>query len=140
MRNLPLSLSLCVAMALAACGKKEESAPVAAPAASTPAASAPAASTPAPTPAAEPAAPATASASGIGVAECDDFLAKYEACLADKVPESARAALQQSLEATRSGWKQAMATPGGADALKTACIQMRDTSRASLQAYGCTDF
>lgn len=135
MRNLPLSLSLCVAMALAACGKKEESAPAPAPAASTPAASAPAAATPAPAPA-----PVAASANSLGVAECDDFLAKYEACLADKVPESARAALQQSLEATRAGWKQAIATPGGADALKTACTQMRDTSRASLQAYGCTDF
>lgn len=120
MRIVTLSISLAVALTLAACGKKEETAP-AAPAAS-------ASSTPA------------APAGAIGVAECDNFLAKYEACLADKVPASARAALQQSLEATRAGWKQAVATPGGTEALKSACAQMRETSRASLQAYGCTDF
>ena len=130
MRNLPLTLSLCAALALAACGKKED----AAPAASTPAPAA------AQTPAPASTAPAATTTAAIGVAECDDFLTKYEACLADKVPASARTALQQSLDATRAGWKQAVATPGGAEALKSACTQMRDTSRASLQAYGCTDF
>lgn len=82
----------------------------------------------------------SASSSRTGVAECDDYLAKYEACLAAKVPESARAMLSQSLDATRASWNQVLATPGGKDALKTSCVAARDASRASLQAYGCTDF
>ena len=110
-------IALLAALGLAACSKSEP--PVATSAA----------------PAATP-----ASASRTGVAECDDYLAKYEACLAAKVPESARAMLSQSLDATRASWNQVLATPGGKDALKTSCVAARDASRASLQAYGCADF
>lgn len=130
MRIATIALPFCAAVLLAACGKDE------------PASSAPTAASPSDAPAASapppPSAPAP-SANSVGVAECDDFLTKYEACLADHVPESARAALQQSLNATRAGWVQAAATPAGRDSLKAACEQMRTTSRQSLQAYGCSD-
>ncbi len=132
MRIPVLMLCLCSTLALAACGKKDEPA-VATPPATTPATT-PAAATPVVAP------PAVASADSVGVAECDDYLAKYQACLADKVPESARAALQQSLDATRAGWAQAAASPGGREGLKSACEQMVAASRQSMQAYGCTDF
>src|SRR5436853_4583400 len=42
-------------------------------------------------PAASPAAP---SGEKIGVAECDDYIAKYEACVNSKVPEAQRAAMK----------------------------------------------
>lgn len=133
MRTITLTLSLMAALALSACKKDEPAAPAATPA---PAATAPA--TPAPAPAPAETAPAPAG-DAIGIAECDDYLTKYEACLADKVPEAARAALQQSLTATRDGWRQAAATEAGKDALKAACVSARDMARTSLQAYGCTD-
>jgi hypothetical protein len=155
-----------VLVALAACQREDDTATApATPAAGTPAATAPADGT-APTGAAGSQTPADAGSTGgadaanaataqaeppatgtppadsamIGVAECDDYLAKYEACLTGNVPEASRAAMQQSLDATRAGWRQALATPGGRDSLAAACTQMRETSRQTMQAYGCTDF
>jgi hypothetical protein len=135
MRISMLTVCLCATLTLAACSKTDESAtPTPAPA--TPV------TAPATTPAAPPAATPTPSASSaaIGVAQCDDYLTKYEACLTGKVPESARAALKQSLDATRAGWVQAAATPEGRAGLASACDQMISAARQSMQAYGCTDF
>ncbi len=102
----------------------------------------------APTQTAKPAAPAPAptqpvaapTASSIGVAECDDYLNKYEACVNSKVPEAARASLKQSLDATRGAWKSAVAAPGGKEGLASACKQAYEASKASMVQYGCTDF
>lgn len=121
-RRAPLALVL---LALAAC--QQQAAPpatTAAPATATPAA---------------PAAVA-ANSDNIGIPECDDFLNKYHACLSSKVPEAARATLQQSLDQTRNAWRAAMNTPGGKEGLATACKQAHDSSKTSMAAYGCTDF
>ena len=143
-RQLSLVLAITAALALAACQKQEVAPPAAADAAA-PAESAPAAE-PAPAPAADPAAAAPADATAapamvesIGIPECDDYLTKYEACISAHVPEASRDALKQSLDATRAGWKQAIAA-GGKDSLAAACKTMTDSARASLQAYGCKDF
>jgi hypothetical protein len=74
------------------------------------------------------------------VAECDDYLNKYQACVDSKVPEAARAGLKQSLDQTRAAWRTAAANPGGKEGLAAACKQMRDGAKASMGAYGCTDF
>ena len=146
-RQLSLVLAITATLALAACQKEEAAAPTAdtaAPAESTPAAE------PAPEPATAPAtastamAPADAAATAstgksLGVPECDDYLTKYEACISAHVPAASQAALQQSLDATRAGWKQAI-DAGGKDSLAAACKTMTDSARASLKAYGCTDF
>jgi hypothetical protein len=118
-------LSLSVALA-AACGAPapEKTAPAPAPAA-TVAAAAPVA-----------AAPAVAAA--VGVAECDDFLTKYQACVDSKVPEAARAAFKQSMDQTKTAWQQAAGTPEGKAGLATACKQMLETSKTSLSAYSCS--
>ena len=84
-------LALALACALAACQREAAPPPAAAPSA----APAPAPATPA---AVAPAATATAaSAESVGVADCDDYLSRYEACLAGKVPDSVKPTLQQSL-------------------------------------------
>lgn len=133
MRIVSVGLIAALGLGLAACGKDEKAAP--APAAPAPApATAPA---PAQTP---PPVAATASAGDVGIAECDDYLRKYEACLSGQVPEMARATLQQSLDATRNAWRQAAGNAQSAEALRGACVQARESTRASLQAYGCTDF
>lgn len=115
-------LALAAALTLAACQQQ----------------SAPPATTAAPAPKAT-AAPA-ATADSIGVAECDDYLNKYQACVESKVPETARAMLKQSLDQTRASWRTAAAAPGGKESLATACKQAREASKASMSAYGCTDF
>jgi hypothetical protein len=137
MRISTLTLCLCATLTLAACNKTDE------PATPTPAPTTPTtapATTPAAPPAATPTPAPSASSAAIGVAQCDDYLTKYEACLTGKVPESSRAALQQSLDATRAGWAQAAATPEGRAGLASACDQMISAARQSMQAYGCTDF
>lgn len=80
----------------------------------------------------------TAKSSGtVGVAECDQYLAAYEACLNDKVPEAARAMLKASFEQTRDTWRQAAATAEGRAGLASACKAARDTTRQAVASYGC---
>src|SRR5919199_2009002 len=47
----------------------------------------------------------------IGVPECDDYIAKYEACVNSKVPEAMRASVKATLETSRKMWKDAATTP-----------------------------
>lgn len=76
----------------------------------------------------------------VGIAECDDYLAKYETCLASKVPEAARATLLQSLNETRSAWRTAAGNAGAKDVLASTCKQSREAMKVTMAAYGCSDF
>ncbi len=79
----------------------------------------------------------TASADKIGVAECDDYIAKVNACLSSKVPESARAAFKTSMDSSMKAWKAAAATPQGKAGLAAGCKQATETMKASLSTYNC---
>lgn len=95
-------------------------------------------STPATT-TATPASTTTTASSGekIGVPECDDYLAKYEACLTTKVPEAARAQFNSSLEQTRSSWRQIASTAQGKAGLAQACKMAAEQTKTSMKPYGC---
>ena|SRR5947209_11815675 len=82
----------------------------------------------------------TASTSGdkIGVPECDDYIAKYEACVNSKVPEAMRASVKGSMETARKMWKDAAATPQGKAGLAQACKQALETAKSSMGSYGCS--
>lgn len=84
--------------------------------------------------------PTTASTSGnkIGVAECDEYLDKYEACISNKVPEAARAQLKSSLETTRKSWKDIASTPEGKNGMAMTCKQALESAKQTMSAYGCT--
>ena len=92
------------------------------------------------TPASTTATPAstTAAAGDIGVAECDDFLKKYEACVSGKVPAAAQATFKTSLDTWRSSWKKLAETPQGKAGLETACKSALDQAKTSLASYNCT--
>jgi hypothetical protein len=81
----------------------------------------------------------TTSTSGdkIGVPECDDFLAKYEACVRSRVPAAAQAVFNSSVEQMRKSWKEAAATPQGKAGLAAGCKQALETAKSSMSAYGC---
>jgi hypothetical protein len=81
---------------------------------------------------------ATASADKIGVAECDEFIAKYEACVNSKVPESARSMVKANLDAMRNAWKKAAETPQGKAGLAVGCKQALDQAKATMGSYGCS--
>lgn len=83
--------------------------------------------------------PAPPPTNAIGVAECDDYLNKYEACLNAKVPAEVRDALEKSLEQTRNSWRAASNTPEGAKNLGLVCKQIRESRKRELVPYGCPE-
>ena len=84
---------------------------------------------------------ATTDATGpnTGVAECDEYIKKYEACLttiAAKAPQAAPA-LKSSFEAQRNAFKSAAATPQGKATLPATCKQATETAKSSTSQW-CT--
>jgi len=80
----------------------------------------------------------TAAGDKIGVAECDDFITKYEACVNSKVPETARSMVKANLDSMRNAWKQAAATPQGKAGLATGCKQALEQTKTTMGSYGCS--
>jgi hypothetical protein len=73
----------------------------------------------------------------IGVAECDEYLTKYEKCLKDKVPAMARGSLEQGMEQMRDAWKQAAQNEAAKAGLATGCKQALESAKATMGSYGC---
>jgi len=84
--------------------------------------------------------PATTAAAGekIGVPECDEFIAAYDACVSSKVPETARAQYKTAIAQWRSSWRKLAANPNTKATLAAACKQSAESARASMKSYGCT--
>ena len=80
----------------------------------------------------------TSAGDKIGIAECDDFIAKYEACVSGKVPEAARASYQSALKQWRESWKKLAENPQTKGTLAAACKQAREQQETALKSYGCT--
>jgi hypothetical protein len=90
---------------------------------------------------AAPASTATASTAGagdkIGVPECDDYIAKYEACITGKVPAAARAQYESSLAQMRQSWRDLAANPQTRTGLAQACKAATESARQSMKQMGC---
>lgn len=82
----------------------------------------------------------TAASTGekIGVAECDEFIAKYEACVKDKVPAAAQATFKTSIEQWRSSWKKLADNPSTKGTLASVCKSSMDQAKTSLASYNCS--
>ena len=78
------------------------------------------------------------SAQKVGVAECDAFIAAYEACVNNKVPAAARAQLNSSLAQWRKSWHDLAANPQTKPTLVQACKSTLEQARQSMKPYGCT--
>jgi hypothetical protein len=125
----------CAVLVLAACQQQPEPVkPAATPATATTPATPPPAATP------PPVATAPVTADSVGVPECDNYIAKYTACVSGKVPEASRAQLQASLDQMRTAWKQAASTDAGKASLAQACTAANDAAKQSMTAFGCSDF
>jgi hypothetical protein len=74
----------------------------------------------------------------IGVPECDDFIAKYESCVSNKVPEMARAQYKTAIDQWRASWKKLADNPQTKGSLAAACKQAADQQAAALKSFGCT--
>jgi hypothetical protein len=80
----------------------------------------------------------TASAQSLGVAACDEFIVKFEAC-AKKQPEAQTAQLNQAITQMRTGWKALADNPQTKPALEQACKQVTEAMKPQLNAapYSC---
>lgn len=74
----------------------------------------------------------------IGIPECDDFIAKYDACVSSKVPEAQQAQLKSAVDQWRSSWKKLASNPATKGTLAAACKQAAEQQAAALKSYGCT--
>ena len=79
----------------------------------------------------------TSSGDKIGIAECDDYIEKYEACITGKVPEASRATLKSSFDQTRQTWKNLAANPQTKSTLASMCKQSKEMAKQSMSAYAC---
>jgi hypothetical protein len=80
----------------------------------------------------------TASGEKIGVPECDDFIAKYEACVSGKVPAAAQASFKSSIETWRKSWKGLAANPQTKATLTQICKTQLDQTKTALSSYNCS--
>lgn len=76
-------------------------------------------------------------AGAVGVAECDEYLTKYEKCIGSKVPEAGRAAMKSGMDQTREAWKKAAATAEGKAALGAACKTAMEAAKKATAAFNC---
>lgn len=79
----------------------------------------------------------TAHAQSTGIAACDDFLTKYDACIVSKVPEAQRAMYKTQIDQTRKAWIDLAKNPSAKPTMEATCKQTLDATKASLTAYGC---
>ena len=74
----------------------------------------------------------------IGIAECDDFLAKYDDCVTKNVPEAQRAQYESSLKQWRDSWRQLAKNDMTKGTLAAACKQALEQAKTSMKSYNCT--
>ena len=74
-----------------------------------------------------------------GVAECDEYIRKYEACLtkiAAKAPQVEKT-MKDAFDAQRKGFQTAASNPQTKSTLSSTCKQAMETAKASTSAYSC---
>lgn len=128
-RTLLLIASLVCAVLLLGCSKTETTNNSNSNAQPNVGSSAPSSSTPGTT--------AASSDDKIGVPECDDFIAKYDACVSNKVPEMVRAQYKDAIARWRTEWKKLANDPATRAQLATTCKQAAEQQNAALKSFGC---
>ena len=129
-RTLLLMASLVCAVLLLGCAKTENANNNKTAGTEKTTGSAPSSSTPGTT--------AASSDDKIGVPECDDFIAKYDACVSNKVPEMVRAQYKDAIARWRTEWKKLANDPATRPQLVTACKQAAEQQAAALKSFGCS--
>lgn len=73
----------------------------------------------------------------IGIADCDDFIAKYESCISSKVPDAQKTQFQENINALRNSWRQLATNPGAKDTLSLMCKRQVVQARESMKEFNC---
>ena len=72
----------------------------------------------------------------IGVAACDEYVAKFQRCIEDHVPTDSRVALHDALVDTADAWR-AIAAGEARELLEGLCRSAIAGARAATSAMGC---
>jgi len=72
-----------------------------------------------------------------GIAECDEYIRKYESCVRTHVPAAQRGQLEQGLEQYRTTWRAAAAQPAARASLADTCRQAITTTKMATSTFGC---
>jgi hypothetical protein len=134
-RMMGIVMSFGLVLAVAACDKKEEAATTTTTTTETKA-TADTAAKPADRPA-DTTATAPAAGGDVGVAECDEYIAKMTECAGKMAPE-ASGPMKESMDTMRKAWKDASSTPEGKQALASGCKQALDAAKSAYASMGCT--
>ena len=78
-----------------------------------------------------------ARAQSTGVAVCDDFLTKYEACISSRVPAAQQSMFKSQFDQTRKAWSDMAKNPGTKPSLEGMCKQSIEQIKVAFQSYGC---
>jgi hypothetical protein len=73
----------------------------------------------------------------IGIAECDNYIRKYEACLADKVPAEAQTRLRRELNEQVKQWRASATDKFARANVADQCRSAIAVARQSMAGYGC---
>lgn len=73
----------------------------------------------------------------VGVAECDEFIAKYEACISGHVPDAQKKQHQDNINALRNSWRQLAVNTGAKETLALMCKRQVVQARESMQSFNC---
>ena len=73
----------------------------------------------------------------IGVAECDDYIAKMRACLDDKVPAASRDMFKKTFDDSMKAWQEAAKTEAGKSGLAAGCKAALDAAKTSMSSFNC---
>lgn len=76
----------------------------------------------------------------IGVPECEEYVAKYEACASkglDKLSPAMRAKSENTLASMRKSWRDRAADPQQRVGLAQACKQAMEVARESMKSMNC---
>jgi hypothetical protein len=79
-----------------------------------------------------------AQAQSTGIAACDDFLTKYDACVSSKIPAEQSAMYKTQIDQTRKAWLDMAKNPSTKATMEASCKQTMDATKAALTAYGCS--
>jgi hypothetical protein len=76
-------------------------------------------------------------ADSTGVAACDDFFAKYEACIKGKVPADKQAEALSAMDPTRQTVTEMGKDPDMKPQAESVCTQIMASVKPQMSALGC---
>lgn len=73
----------------------------------------------------------------IGISECDEFIAKYRACIFDHVPDAQKTQYRENIDGWAKAWRQIAAKGMSKETQAAACKRHIAQARETMKSFGC---